>query len=65
MMQVSDARILGRHADAAIIVLRSGKTPRGAALTVKRRLADDRLPVLGTILNGWEPGQGSSSYYYG
>ena len=65
MMQVSDARILGRHADAAILVLRSGKTPRGAAVTVKRRLADDRLPVLGTVLNGWEPAQGKSNYYYG
>ena len=64
MLEVSDARILGRHADAAILVLRAGKTPRSSALTVKRRLSEDRLPILGVVLNGWSPSGAASSYYY-
>jgi len=50
MLQIADARILGRLVDTAILVFRAGKTSRDAALAAKRRLTDDGIPVLGTIL---------------
>jgi receptor protein-tyrosine kinase len=54
MLDISDARILGRLADAAILVFRAGVTSREAAMAAKRRLIDDGNPVLGTILNAWD-----------
>ena len=41
MLNISDARIIGRLVDAAILVFRAGKTSRDVALAAKRRLADD------------------------
>jgi capsular exopolysaccharide synthesis family protein len=58
-----DARIIGRLADAMILVLRSGRTNREEALLTCRRLAADRIPLLGTILNDWQPKQSAYSYY--
>ncbi len=54
MLTISDARILGRLADGAILVVRAGQTTRDAALSAKDRLDEDGIPVLGTILNGWD-----------
>jgi polysaccharide biosynthesis transport protein len=54
MLQIPDARILGRLVDAAILICRAGKTDRDAALAAKRRLTDDGIPLLGTILNDWD-----------
>ncbi|MEO8592809.1 MAG: polysaccharide biosynthesis tyrosine autokinase [Candidatus Solibacter sp.] len=54
MLHISDARILGRLADGAILILRASRTTREAARTVKQRLVDDGIPVIGTILNGWD-----------
>lgn len=62
MLDISDARILGRLVDAAILVFRAGSTSRDAALAAKRRLTDDGIPVLGTILNAWDVKTGP---YYG
>ncbi len=68
MLDISDARILGRLADAAILVFRAGRTSRDAAMAAKRRLTDDGIPVLGTILNAWDEknmgGYGYSPYQY-
>lgn len=68
MLDISDARILGRLVDAAILVFRAGSTSRDAALAAKRRLTDDGIPVLGTILNAWDvksgPYYGYGSYEY-
>lgn len=65
MLYISDARVLGRLADGAILVVRAGRTTRDAALGAKQRLVDDRIPVLGTILNGWDPkAKTRYGYYY-
>ena len=63
MVNISDARIMGRLSDGIIMVLRSGVTSRDAALLAKRRFAEDGLPILGTILNGWNPNTPGYSYY--
>jgi len=64
MLYISDARVLGRLADGAILVVRAGRTTRDAAMGAKQRLVDDRIPVLGTILNGWDPKAKTRYGYY-
>jgi capsular exopolysaccharide synthesis family protein len=54
MLYISDARVLGRLADGAILVIRASKTTRDAARAAKQRLVDDGIPVLGTILNEYD-----------
>jgi succinoglycan biosynthesis transport protein ExoP len=67
MVNISDARVVARFADALILVVRSAVTTRDAALLAKRRFAEDGIPILGTILNWWNPktpGYGYYRYYY-
>jgi succinoglycan biosynthesis transport protein ExoP len=64
LLDISDARILGRLADAGIVVVRAGKTSREMASAVKRRLTEDGIVVLGTILNAWDL-KSMSRYGYG
>jgi capsular exopolysaccharide synthesis family protein len=63
MLHMPDARVLGRFADGAILVVRSAQTMRDAALAATQRLADDGTQVLGTILNQWDPRETSHHGY--
>ena len=66
MLQMPDARVLGRLADAVILVVRSAQTTRESAAAAAQRLAEDGTRVLGTILNEWDPRKTShSGYGYG
>jgi capsular exopolysaccharide synthesis family protein len=53
--RMADARVLARLADGVILVVRSGKTTRDMAIDACRQFHEDRTPVLGTILNFWDP----------
>lgn len=68
MLYIPDARILGRLADGAILVIRAGYTTRDAALAAKDRLIQDGIPLYGTILNRWDlkskTRYGNHGYYY-
>lgn len=64
MSYLSDARVLGQLADAAILVIRASRTTLDEARAAKQRLTDDGIRVLGTILNGWEP-KVKAKYGYG
>src|SRR5580700_2931385 len=64
MLQITDARVVGRIMDAVILVARAEQTTRDALIATSKRLAEDRLPVLGIILNGWNPKWSSASYAY-
>jgi polysaccharide biosynthesis transport protein len=67
MLHLPDARVLGKHSDAVILVLRAGETTRDAAVAACQRFREDGTPVLGTILNGWNPavnGYGYDNRYY-
>jgi capsular exopolysaccharide synthesis family protein len=64
MLYISDARVLGRLADGAILVIRASKTTRDAARVAKQRLVDDGIPVLGTILNEYDLRKKSRYGYY-
>jgi capsular exopolysaccharide synthesis family protein len=55
MLNMPDARVLGRLADGVVLVVRSAETMRHAAVAANQRLAEDGTRVLGTILNQWNP----------
>jgi Mrp family chromosome partitioning ATPase len=64
MLHIPDARVLGRLADAVILVVRSAQTTREAAGAATRRLIEDGALVLGTVLNEWDPRDFPAGYYY-
>ena len=64
VLQIPDARVLARFADSVILLIRAGHTPRDVAFTALNRFAEDHTPVLGTILNQWDPRRGGNSEYY-
>ena len=63
MLQIPDARVLGRMAGGVVLVMRTGKTTRDAALAVRQRLQEDGTKILGTILNDWNPKASPGGYY--
>lgn len=63
MLQIPDSRVLGRMADQVILVVRSGKTTRDAALAARQRFSEDGTKLLGTILNDWNPKHSATGYY--
>jgi Mrp family chromosome partitioning ATPase len=63
MVNIPDARVLARLADGVIMILRSAHTTRDAALLAKQRFMDDGIPVMGTILNNWNPNTPGYGYY--
>ena len=65
MLQMTDARIIGRVADAVVLVARAGQTTRDAMIAVKERLGEDRVRVLGSVLNNWDPKRSGRAGGYG
>jgi polysaccharide biosynthesis transport protein len=63
MLQIPDARVIGRLVDAVVLVFRAGHTTREAATAATQLFEEDGTPVLGTVLNDWNPGP--RSLYYG
>jgi receptor protein-tyrosine kinase len=55
MLQMPDARVLGRLADAVILVVRSARTTKETVAAAGQRLAEDGTRLLGTVLNEWDP----------
>jgi polysaccharide biosynthesis transport protein len=64
MLQMSDARIIGRLTDAVILVSRAGRTTREAAQLAYQKFLEDRTRVLGTILNHWNPRRSRNREYH-
>jgi capsular exopolysaccharide synthesis family protein len=63
MLQIPDARVVGRMADKVIMVIRAGQTTRDAALAARQRFSEDGTEILGTILNDWDPKSSTNGYY--
>jgi receptor protein-tyrosine kinase len=63
MLQIPDARVLGRMVDRVVLVMRAGKTTRAAAQAARQRFAEDGTRLLGTILNDWNPKRSPNGYY--
>jgi len=64
MLHIADARLLGVHADAVLLVLRAGKTTRTAGLMAIQKFLADGSNVMGTILTDWNPDQNGYGYNY-
>jgi polysaccharide biosynthesis transport protein len=63
VLSVADARILSRLVDAVVLVFRAGQTRRETATMAVNVFEADGIPVLGTILNDWDPRRmGHGSY---
>lgn len=65
MLQFSESRLTASLADGVLLVLRSGVTDRDSAKAAREQLAHDRIELLGTILNDWNPKQSGAASNYG
>jgi len=64
MLHMADARIFARQADGAILVLRAASTGREQAEDARNLFEHDRVRLVGTILNRFDPSaEGRSGYY--
>ena len=64
MLHMADARILATYSQGAILILRAGLTSREDASRARDLFAQDRIRVIGTILNDFDPNKlGLFSYY--
>jgi uncharacterized protein involved in exopolysaccharide biosynthesis/Mrp family chromosome partitioning ATPase len=63
MLTIVDARVIARHADGVVLVVRAGKTTRDAAVAAQTRLREDGVHVVGTIMNDWNPKHAPGGYY--
>jgi capsular exopolysaccharide synthesis family protein len=61
MLSMPDARLFSRYADATILVV-AQHTSRDAVGLACQKLSEDRSPVLGTILNNWDPKTSMHAY---
>jgi succinoglycan biosynthesis transport protein ExoP len=66
ILHLADARIIAPLTDAVILVLRCGVTDRESAMEAYRRVQDDGLSLLGTVLTGWDASSSfrKRNYYY-
>ena len=64
MLHMADARILAREVQSTILVFRSGVTTREDALTARTMLSRDRIHVVGSILNDFNPRTAGKNGYY-
>ncbi len=64
MLHIADARILAGHARGAILVFRARSTARESAATARDLFELDNVPVIGTILNDFDPQKEGKAKYY-
>jgi receptor protein-tyrosine kinase len=62
-LEYADARIMARYAEALLLVVRANHTDRKTAQAAAQRLLSDGIPVMGVILNRWDPAH-SDIYRY-
>ena len=55
MLHLPDARAIAHLTDGVVLVVRSGKTVRDTVITARERFRQDGIPVLGSVLNDWNP----------
>jgi polysaccharide biosynthesis transport protein len=68
VLRFPEARLMGRLSDGIVLVLRSDYTDRMEALASQEKLWEDGIPILGTVLNDWNPNndrQYKNRQYYG
>lgn len=61
-LPITDARVVGILADGVVLVARAGQTTRDALLAVNERFVEDRIHLLGCILNDWDSTRANATY---
>lgn len=64
MLHMADARILAAQSDGVLLVLRAGLTSRDQASSACDLFENDQVPLVGTILNDFNPVREGRSEYY-
>jgi capsular exopolysaccharide synthesis family protein len=64
ILSVADARIIAPLADSLILVLRSGVTNRESAIEAYRRIQEDGVTILGTVLTDYNLSADRRRQYY-
>jgi len=66
-LEFADARIMARYSEKLLLVVRANYTDKKAAQAAVQRLLLDGIPVMGVILNRWDPAdsdiRGNALYY--
>jgi tyrosine-protein kinase Etk/Wzc len=60
---VSDAMVIGRHADCTLYILRQGYTYKNQVRLIDELYTQKKLPRLSVLLNDMKGGVGYGSYY--
>lgn len=63
-LHFADARVVGKSVDGVLLVVRAGTTGVARAYEACRCLHEDRIRVLGTVLNDWSSPKFSAKQYY-
>ena len=64
MLHMADARILAAQSDGVILVFRAAVTTRDQAAAACDLFENDQVPLVGTILNDFNPAREGRSGYY-
>jgi receptor protein-tyrosine kinase len=64
-LEFADARIMARHADQLLLVVRANSTDRRTVQAAVQRLLLDGIPMMGVILNGCDPARDGQYRYAG
>ena len=64
MLHMADARILAAKSDGVILVFRAGTTSRDQAASACDLFENDHVPLVGTILNDFNPVREGRTKYY-
>jgi polysaccharide biosynthesis transport protein len=62
-LEFADARIMARYAEQLMLVVRANYTDKKTAQAAVQRLQLDGIPVMGVILNRWDPAHNSAYPY--
>lgn len=65
LVSVSDGILIAQHCDGAILIVRSGETPRSLIRQSMNQLKQTDCRLLGTVLNGVATGNRVYGRYYG
>lgn len=63
ILPVSDTRLLAKHVQTVILVVRALKVPVGAIMRAKELLEGARAPIAGVAINAIKRKHGGSNYY--
>ena len=65
LVSISDGILIAQHCDGAILIVRSGETPRSLIRQSMNQLKQTDCRLLGTVLNGVATGNRAYGRYYG